>query len=102
MANFKPYCSSSRTHFMLCFREPSLQKEEFYGTEFVTVSVSNYNGLSGLGFSGYYGEFSWGRISLGPRGYDNEYPAYTNNGYSGIHTGSTVTRKIPLKYQNYL
>ena len=68
----------------------------------VTVSVSNYNGLSGLGFSGYYGEFSWGRISLGPRGYDNEYPAYTNNGYSGIHTGSTVTRKIPLKYQNYL
>ena len=68
----------------------------------VTVSISNYNGLSGLGFSGYYGDFSWGRISFGPRVTTNEYPAYTNNGYPGIQTGSTITRKIPLKYQNYL
>jgi hypothetical protein len=68
----------------------------------VTVSVSSYNGLSGLGFSSFYGEFSWGRIVLGPRDADNTYLAYTNNGSIGIKTGSTITRLNPLKYVNYI
>ena len=68
----------------------------------VTVAVSKYNGLSGVGFSGFYGEFSWGRIILGPRGADNNYLAYTNNGFTGIKTGSTITRLNPLKYVNYI
>jgi hypothetical protein len=29
----------------------------------VTVSVFNYNGLSGMGYSNFYGEFSWGKIN---------------------------------------
>ena len=68
----------------------------------VTVSVASYNGLSGLGFSSFYGEFSWGRITLGARSEENQYSAYTNNGYVGISTGSTITRLNPLKYVNYI
>jgi len=64
----------------------------------VTVSVSNYNGLSGIGYSNYYGNFSWGRISLKSRTKSESYNAYTNSGYSGISTGTIVTRTVPLKY----
>jgi hypothetical protein len=67
----------------------------------VTVSVSGYNGLSGIGYSNYYGNFSWGRISLKSRTKDESYSAYTNSGYSGISTGALVTRTAPLKYYDY-
>ena len=67
----------------------------------VTVSVSNYNGLSGIGYSNFYGEFSWGRISLGSRQKLYSYEAYTTNGVVGIKTGTVVKRKSPLKYLNY-
>jgi hypothetical protein len=30
----------------------------------VTVSVKNYNGLVGIGYSNFFGEYSWGRISV--------------------------------------
>lgn len=33
----------------------------------VTVSVLNYNGLSGMGYSNFYGEFSWGKINTPTR-----------------------------------
>jgi len=68
----------------------------------VTVSVSNYNGLVGLGISSFYGEYSWGRITLGPRSKTNTYNAYTSNGFVGIATGSTISRSNPLKYLNYI
>ena len=68
----------------------------------VTVSVSNYNGLVGLGISNFYGEYSWGRITLGPRSKNNTYNAYTKNGFVGIATGSTISRSNPLKYLNYI
>jgi hypothetical protein len=68
----------------------------------VTVSVSNYNGLSGIGYSNFYGEFSWGKINLSSRSKENLYSAYTNNGFTGISTGSIASRKIPLKYLNYI
>ena len=67
----------------------------------VTVSVSDYNGLSGIGNSDYYGEFSWGRILFTSTS-DSVYPAYTLNGYSGISTSTIVYRTNPLKYTNYL
>jgi hypothetical protein len=68
----------------------------------VIVSVSGYNGLSGIGYSNYYGNFSWGRIKLKSRTKSESYNAYTNSGYSGISTGTLVTRTTPLKYFNYL
>ena len=68
----------------------------------VTVSVSSYNGLSGIGYSNFYGEFSWGKINLSSRSKENLYGAYTNNGFTGISTGSIASRKIPLKYLNYI
>lgn len=68
----------------------------------VTVSLSSYNNLTGIGFSNFYGEFSWGRISLGSRKESNTYEAYTTNGYVGISTGTVLRRKSPLKYLNYI
>ena len=68
----------------------------------VTVSVSGYNGLTGIGFSNFYGEYSWGRVILGPRIKDNSYNAYTLNGYTGITTGTILKRTNPLKYSNYI
>tara|TARA_R110000868_G_scaffold43748_3_gene146839 strand:- start:34883 stop:38140 length:3258 start_codon:yes stop_codon:yes gene_type:complete len=67
----------------------------------VTVSISSYNGLSGLGFSGFYGEYSWGRISGLSRKNPQTFDIY-NNGILGISTSPTVQRYNPLKYQNYL
>jgi len=67
----------------------------------VTVSVSSYNGLTGLGNSGYYGNYSWGKIMLKYRSKETSYNSYTTNGYSGISTGTIVHRSVPLKYLNY-
>jgi len=67
----------------------------------VTVSVSDYNGLTGIGYSNYYGDYSWGRIVLRSRSKENSYSAYTLNGYSGISTGTVIKRSVPLKYLNY-
>jgi len=67
----------------------------------VTVSLSSYNGLSGFGFSGFYGEYSWGRISGLSRRTPQTFDIY-NNGILGISTSPTVQRYNPLKYQNYL
>jgi hypothetical protein len=43
----------------------------------VTASLTSYNGLSGIGFSNFYGEYSWGRIALGSREKEISYNAYT-------------------------
>jgi hypothetical protein len=32
----------------------------------------------------------------------NSYSAYVNDGYSGISTGTIISRTVPLKYFNYL
>ena len=67
----------------------------------VTVSVSGYNGLSGLGHSSLFAEYSWGKITLKTRTKDNEYNSYTRSGFSGISTGTMIMRTNPLKYYNY-
>jgi len=67
----------------------------------VTVSLSSYNGLTGIGFSGFYGEYSWGRISGFSRKNPQSFSIY-NNGILGISTSPIVQRYNPLKYQDYL
>jgi hypothetical protein len=66
----------------------------------VTVSVSNYNGLSGIGYSSFYGEYSWGRISNLTRINPKEFEYY-NNGLIGVSTSPSVQRYNPLKYEDY-
>ena len=65
----------------------------------VTVSVSNYNNLSGLGFSDFYGEYSWGRILTPSRPNPEQFTTYANNG--GISTSPIIQRYNRLKYLNY-
>ena len=52
--------------------------------------------------SNYFGEFSWGKISLVSRSESNSFNFYGDSGISGIKTSSIVQRTTPLKYQNYL
>ena len=67
----------------------------------VTVSVKNYNGLSGFGFSSFYGEYSWGRIHDFARIDPKQFTSY-NNGLVGVSTSPIVQRYNPLKYRNYV
>jgi len=68
----------------------------------VTASLTSYNGLSGIGFSNFFGEYSWGRVALGTREKEVSYNAYTTNGYAGIATGTMIRRSSSLKYLNYI
>jgi hypothetical protein len=65
----------------------------------VIVSVSGYNNLTGLGFSGFYGEYSWGKISSGTRTSPKEFVSYANSG--GISTSPIIQRFNRLKYIGY-
>lgn len=58
----------------------------------VTVSVSSYNNLSGVGFSEFYGNYSWGRIHNLTR---------SNAQNFDIESGAVVQRYSPLKYRDY-
>jgi len=74
-----------------------------YGNTYVaqvTVSVSDYNGLSGIGYSEFFGEYSWGKIIANQRTNPKSFNWY-NNGLSGISTSPVLNRSNPLKYLNY-
>ena len=76
-----------------------------FGTTYVakvTVSLEDYNGLSGLGFSGFYGEYSWGKLRNFSR--PNIAKAFTpnlSNGLTGLSTGPIAVRNTPLKTVGY-
>jgi hypothetical protein len=67
----------------------------------VTVSVLSYNGLTGTGFSNFYGEFSWGKINTPVRKNPINFETYIQNGVSGIKTAPVVQRLNPLRYVGY-
>ena len=69
----------------------------------VTVSVQDYNGLTGLGYSEFFGEYSWGRIQTAPRSSARVFTSYAgdDNGLVGITTSPIVERVNPLRYLNY-
>ena len=69
----------------------------------VTVSVQDYNGLSGLGHSEFFGEYSWGRIVTAPRASARTFNSYAGNsdGLVGITTSAIIERINPLRSANY-
>jgi len=68
----------------------------------VTVSISTNTTLpTGLGFSNFYGEYSWGKVQLSERNRFYNYEARTRTGYSGIGTGPYIRRTNRLRYQDY-
>ncbi len=69
----------------------------------VTVSVQDFNGLTGLGHSEFFGEYSWGRIATSPRGSARVFTSYAGNstGLSGISSSPIIERVNPLRYVNY-
>ena len=75
-----------------------------YGSTTVTqivVSVNSLNGLTGLGYSMYFGDYSWGRLQLNDRQKSREYSVNTTNGVTGIETGPFIQRESALKTQSY-
>jgi hypothetical protein len=77
-----------------------------FGTTYVakvTVSVSSYNGLSGIGYSDFYGQYSWGKLRNFTRsGIAKTFTPILNNGLLGISTSPVVVRRTPLKSVGYL
>ena len=67
----------------------------------VVVSVNSLNGLSGLGHSMYFGDYSYGKLQLSDRNTVRSYPVNTSNGVTGILTGPIIKRQSFLKTQSY-
>ena len=67
----------------------------------VVVSVNSLNGLTGLGHSMYFGDYSYGKLMLNDRNTVRSYPVNTSNGVTGILTGPIVKRQSFLKTQSY-
>lgn len=65
----------------------------------VTVSVSSYNGLSGIGYSSYYGDYSWGLIEA--PAIKNSFNVNSNYGVVGLNSTPTVRRYNRLQINNY-
>lgn len=53
--------------------------------------------VTGLGYSGYYGDYSWGRL----HSFVRNNPTSFNVNPSGINTSAVVQRTKRLKYENY-
>ena len=66
----------------------------------VTVSISNYNGLTGTGYSSFFGKYSWGLITIPTRINAKSFNTY-NNALPGVSTSPVVERYNPLSYLNY-
>ena len=65
----------------------------------VTVSVSSYNGLSGIGYSSYYGDYTWGVINVPNT--TNSFSVDSNYGVVGLNSTPIVRRYNQLRIQNY-
>ena len=64
----------------------------------VTVKVQNNSSLVGILTSGFYGDYSWGRIYNINKSGISSFMAYA----PGITTSTVIQRLNPLKYSNYL
>jgi len=68
----------------------------------IVVGVSSYNGFTGFALTTFYGQYSWGRITIGAsRTNPKSYSWYNQKGVSGISSSPLVRRINPLKYRDY-
>ncbi len=67
----------------------------------VVASVSSIDGVTAVGSSSFYGEYSWGRIILSSRAKSQSFTVNTTSGISGIETGPVLQRVKPLRIENY-
>lgn len=65
----------------------------------VIVSISDYNGISGTGYSAYYGDYSWGLININSS--LKNYNVSTNYGVVGLNSTPIVRRLNRLRSKNY-
>ena len=69
----------------------------------VIVSVSSTDGITGYGYSDFFGKFSWGKLKTFTRaGVAKTFTPKLDNGFTGISTGPVILRKTPLKSVGYL
>ena len=67
----------------------------------VTVSLASNDSITGLGYSAFFGQYSWGRVTLAGRTDPNAFSAYTNDGITGLSTSAILRRVNPLKFVDY-
>ena len=65
----------------------------------VAVSVSDYNGLTGIGYSSYFGDYSWGLINI--PNITNSFFVPSDYGVVGLNSTPVVRRYNQLRSQNY-
>lgn len=69
----------------------------------VTVNVDSLNGITGIGYSQFFGRYSWGQLKTFSRsGIAKTFTPALNNGFTGISTGPLILRSLPLKSVGYL
>jgi hypothetical protein len=69
----------------------------------VTVNVDSLNGITGIGYSQFFGRYSWGQLKTFTRsGIAKTFTPTLNNGFTGISTGPLILRSLPLKSVGYL
>ena len=67
----------------------------------VLTKVSNYNGLTGLASTDFYGNYSWGRIDTPIRTRPVEFNVESNE-FIGLSSNPIIRRAFPLKYLGYI
>jgi hypothetical protein len=67
----------------------------------VVTKIANYNGLTGIASTAFYGNYSWGRIDTPIRTRPVEFNIETNQ-FVGISSNPIVRRAFPLKYLGYI
>ena len=75
-----------------------------YSFDSIGVSTAGISTFSAgtIGTSFYFGQFSWGKITIPQRSGTSTYNFYGNNGVGGISTSAIVRRSENLRYENYI
>ena len=71
-----------------------------YTFDTVVGLMTSYSGF--ISTSNYFGNYSWGKISIDSRTKNLEFNYYGNKGSIGVTTSTMVKRFAPLKYKNYV
>jgi hypothetical protein len=65
----------------------------------VVVSISTYSGISGFGYSSYYGDYSWGIINVPTT--KNRFDVGTQFGVVGLNSTPVIRRYNPLLFTDF-